>query len=165
MFEFLLMRKTGGTSKRHVIVVVLLELSLLLWHSLHLENYAMTDSAINTPTAMSEDEDDNDNDNDNMERDEKLNEEYLFKIFLSQTARSGVSDRPEKEGTQEEKAAMAEFTRTHRIKNLFETADDYATTFAAATMVILKIEFGMKGKRTRYVRKVWMLGTGCLATP
>jgi len=125
----------------------------------------MTDSAMNTPTAMSEDEDDNDNDNDNVERDEKLNEEYWFKIFLSQTARSGVSGRPEKEGTQEEKAAMAEFTRTHRIKNLFETADDYATTFAAATMEILKIEFGMKGKRTRYVRKVLMLGTGCLATP
>jgi len=104
---------------------------------------------------MSEDE--KEDDDDNEERQKKTSEcleydeKYWFEVFASQTARSQSSGAWRREGTREEREAAAELKRTHRVKNLFKTHDEYAIVFAEATLEVSKIEFGKKMDKAREI--------------
>jgi len=117
----------------------------------------MTDSAMNSPHVMSEDEQEADNDEEERRarpsEDFEYDEQYWFEHFSSCTARSEVSGRPRREGTKEEKEAEAKFKRTHPVKDLFTTFDEYATTFAEATLEISKTPEGKKGEKAREIVK------------
>ena len=129
------------------------------------EKRKMTDSAMNTPTAMSEDEEEADDDEEKRRarpsEDSEYDEQYWFNHFSSCTARSEVSGRPRREGTKEEKEAEAKFKSTHPVKDLFTTFDEYATAFAEATLEISKTPEGKKGEKAReIVREKFTDGSG-----
>jgi hypothetical protein len=116
---------------------------------------SVTDSAMNTPTALSEDEkEDDDNNEETMAgtpKDWENNEQYWCEKFSSQVARSEVSGARKREGTQEEKKAATEFNRTHPVKNLFQTQDEYSTAIAEATLEISETAIGAKTDKAREI--------------
>jgi len=109
----------------------------------------MTDSAMNSPTVMSEDEQEAEaEEGDKDENEDRVNdEEYWYDLMEKidkQTARSNVSGARRRDGTEEERKAAAEFRRINKVKNLFKTHDEYASAFAAATKRISEAEDGKK---------------------
>lgn len=109
----------------------------------------MIDSAMNSPTEMSEDEKEaEDEEGDENEDEGRVNDaEFWYDLMEKtdkQTARSNVSGARRRDGTEEERKAAAELKRRNRVKNLFISHDEYASAFADATKRISETEDGKK---------------------
>ena len=94
----------------------------------------MTDSAMNSPTDMSEDEQEaEDNKGDENEDEGRVNNKEFWYDMMEkidkQTARSNLSGARRRDGTEEEREAAAEFKRVHKMKSLFKTHEEYARAF------------------------------------
>lgn len=85
----------------------------------------ISDSAMNSPTVMSEDEKEENDDNgirraktpECLEYDEK----YWLRFLRHKQCAPSRAGAWRREGTREGRESVAEFKRTHRVKNLFKT--------------------------------------------
>ena len=114
-----------------------------------LKRKLVDDSAMNTPTEMSEDEQEaEDRDGDANEDEDRENDaEFWYDLMVKidkQTARSNVSGARRRDGTEEERKAAAELKRRNKVKNLFRSHDEYASAIADATKCISETEDGKK---------------------